>query len=119
MSDETRIGDRYVTGERNEQHVTITAVDVERRIVSYAALNSETKSRWDSKTSLPVPPKWTKTGSGPVPVPQCVICKDRPAEPGLIYCPDCVEAEAEVWATFTPKQAQDKTTRLLKEAAKR
>ncbi len=109
-SDEVRVGDRYVDGDRR---ITITQIEDGR--ACYSVLRTDTAAVWSAWASIPVPAGWVKVGSAS---PRPRMCMNHPlleAEPGLFYCPDCVDQMAAGWAGLSPDEAKEKTTALLLE----
>jgi hypothetical protein len=106
-----RVGDRYVREDGGK--VTITAVEL------YAAdfsVLTEEGTIWSSRIPLPVPEGWTKVGSGAVPPEEkqwCVTHPLREAEPGQMYCPDCIDQGAIAWSIYTEAEAQEMAASLL------
>jgi hypothetical protein len=99
-----RVGDRYLREDGGR--VTITAVELHR--ADYSVLTAE-GTIWSSHTPLPLPERWTKAGSGPVPVQQKVYCLEHPlreVEPGLDYCFECIDARAADWSQVDPATAK-------------
>jgi hypothetical protein len=110
--DKVRVGDRYV--DLSDRKITITKV--EDGVIEYSLLVSETGAAWATRTTVPLPYEWTKVGSGPEVVLMCVLHPLREREPGLIYCPECVDQGAGQWSKFSLDEAQDMAARLLKDA---
>jgi hypothetical protein len=108
-----RVGDRY---ERSDgAKVTITGVELHR--ADYSVLTEE-GTIWSSHTPLPVPETWTKIASGPVPPEEktwCVTHPLREAEPGQIFCPDCIDQVAGSWSKYAPDEAADLVEHLVAE----
>jgi len=115
MAEKVRVGDRYVRVDGAKITITkVTDGEIEFSMLDEAGM-------WGSHTTLPVPETWTKAGSGPPPVGEKVWCINHPlreAEPGQIYCPDCVDQVAVSWAGLDPVEAADLTDALLLEEGK-
>jgi len=107
-----RVGDRYVT--TSDAKITITGIEDGR--IDYSYINEG--GTWASHTTLPLPATWTKAGSGPVPTEEkmwCVIHPLREAEPGQVFCPDCIDQVAGSWSKFAPDEAADLVALLVAE----
>jgi hypothetical protein len=111
MSDEVRVGDRYIDG---EDKITITAVDADR--IMYSVMHVGSTEVWTSDSPLPLPLTWTKAGSGPKVVLVCINHPLREREPGTLYCPECVDQYAADWAVLAPAEAAVVRRTLLEQA---
>jgi len=105
---EVREGDRFEYGHRK-----ITIMKVEGHEVRYAQMD-EDKSIWSLTTVLPLPSDWVRVGRGPKPkrkikVKICSECGREPAEPGQVYCWNCMALVAENWAGLHPQRARFET----------
>jgi hypothetical protein len=108
-----RVGDRYVRPDG--ARVTITKVE-DHSFVDYSFLLDG--DRWMARAALPLPTAWDKVGSGPVPEQEKIYCVKhalREAEPGQIFCPDCVDQFAASWAQYAPDEAADMAAHLIAE----
>jgi hypothetical protein len=118
MSDEkppvvpVRVGDRYTVG---DHHVTITAVRADPYMIEYTRMDPRTKVSWSSRTQR-IPRPWVKTGSGARVILTCVACGQDDAEPGLIYCGECIDRHAEAWSGIPQGDAKQMAQRLITEA---
>jgi len=106
---EARPGDRFEYGHRK-----ITIMDVDGDQVDYAQLDETDKTIWSLSTVLPLPSDWVRVGRGPEPkrkikVKICGSCAKRPAEPGQVYCWDCLTKAAPTWAALTSDAARAAT----------
>jgi len=110
VTEKVRVGDRYIRAD--DAKITITKID--GHDMDYSILTSRGELFYD-RITLPVPDTWTKAGSGPVEKVWCVVHPLREAEPGQIYCPDCVDQVAVRWAGLDPVEAADLTDSLLLE----
>jgi len=112
VAEKVRVGDRYV----RLDGAKITITEVGDGWIKYSMLDESSKTPYGMSINLPVPETWSKAGSGPVPPEQKVWCVNHPlreAEPGQLYCPDCIDQVAEAWSKFAPEEAEQMTAMLL------
>jgi hypothetical protein len=107
MSEEMRVGDRYVRG---EDKITITAVD--GTTADYTVL-AENGTSWSSRCSVPPPKDWRKAGSGPPePTPLCMYCEVEEVEPGMLFCLECADIVVAQWAGLPFGEIADRVAAL-------
>jgi hypothetical protein len=111
MTDEVRIGDRYIHG---DSKITITGMEIGKYGVMnarYSVLH-DNGTTWESRCSLPVPKRWTKAGSGPKVVVLCLLCETAEPEPGMDFCLGCADKLTEQWAGLSAEEIQERVVAL-------
>jgi hypothetical protein len=111
MSDEVRVGDRYVHG---DSKITITGIEVGKYKVRYARYSvlHDNGTTWESRCEIPVPEAWTKAGTGPKVKVLCLLCDTEDVEPGMDFCLGCADKLAEQWAGLSAAEIQDRVAAL-------
>lgn len=112
-----KVGDRFTHG---DHRITITKVGVGHDgnpMIEYTVLDATTKATWASRTRR-IPNNWTFTGSEPLPIQTCVGCGIDDAEPGQLYCFECVVQYANGWSGVQGDDAARMARTLIDDAEK-
>jgi hypothetical protein len=111
VAEPIRVGDRYLRGD--DEHITITAVDVISGEVTYSTLRPGYRTGWVKSGTLPLPDAWVKTGSGPIPKDElCLACEKYPHEAGQYFCTDCLLTQAANWAGLDAAEVAERVEAL-------